>query len=219
MQNAKMIDLTGQKYGRLRVLRFDHFKYQGKHKTAFWFCQCDCGNTALVPSASLRKGATRSCGCLRREISAERAYKGGRSKLYSVWTMMIKRCNDATNEFYPNYGGRGISVCDEWSCGYDGYMAFRKWAESNGYRDGLTIDRINNDLGYCPDNCRWVTRKFQSNNKRNNRRIRIKNEVKTLAQWCEKYDAPYDRTRIRINNGWDALDALTTPRYKTPERK
>ena len=213
---AKLIDLTGQRFGRLVVTRFDHFERSGGigHKNAYWFCKCDCGNTKIVTSSSLRNGATRSCGCYRKEVASKNHFKGGKSKLYNVLKMMLKRCNDPSCEFYHNYGGRGIKVCDEWSCGLDGYYNFRKWAESNGYKDGLTIDRKDNNKGYSPNNCQWVDRKYQSNNKRNNTRVTIDGRTQTLTQWCEEYNVPYSRVRKRyMDMGWDIVDALTLPKY------
>lgn len=109
-------------------------------------------------------------------------------------------------------------MCDEWSCGLDGYYNFRKWAEENGYEDGLTIDRIDNDKGYSPDNCQWSTRKYQSNNKRNNTRVTIDGRTQTLTQWCEEFGVPYSRVRVRyMVMGWNIMDALTTPRYQKPK--
>ena len=214
------IDLTGQRFGRLVVMRFDHFKRGGinKHKNAYWLCRCDCGNTKIISSNSLRSGKTFSCGCYRKEVIHNRLYKGGKSKLYGVLRLMLRRCNDPNSEYYHNYGGRGIKVCDEWACGVQGYYNFRKWAEENGYEDGLTIDRIDNDKGYSPDNCQWSTRKYQSNNKRNNTMVTIDGRTQTLAQWCEEFGVPYSRVRIRyMVMGWDIMDALITPRYQKPK--
>lgn len=217
---SKLIDLTGNKYGRLTVVGFSHFEWYGKakHKTAFWECICECGNKKIANAGLLRNGSTRSCGCYRRESAAERHFKGGHNhKLYDVLRMMKKRCYDNTCEYYQNYGGRGITICDEW-LKPNGHWAFQKWALENGYEDGLTIDRIDNNKGYSPENCRWVTRKFQSNNKRNNVWITMNGETKTLAEWCEYYNMPYARVEARYTKmGWSIEDALFTPRYKKPK--
>lgn len=215
----KMIDLTGQQFGRLTVLQFDHFEMHGVHKRPYWLCRCDCGTSVVLPSRSLRSGKTRSCGCLRREVSRGRHYLGNphRSKLHGVLRMVKKRCYDQTCEFYKNYGGRGVTVCDEW-LGENGLDNFVMWAENNGYQRGLTLDRIDNEKGYSPDNCQWATRKHQSNNKRNNIYISLNGETKTLAQWCEYYGVPYARVEARYTKmGWTIEDALFTQRYKKPK--
>lgn len=212
MAASKTIDLIGQRFGRLTVKSFAEYRYQPNgHKTAYWNCVCDCGETKIVSSGSLKNGATKSCGCLRKEMMRERQYRGGKSKLYGVHRMMKKRCYDKNYEHYKNYGQRGITVCDEW-LGENGYLAFRKWAESNGYKDGLTLDRKDNDKGYSPENCTWETRKHQSNNKRNNVWVTINGETKTMAMWCEHYGVPYGRVEARYRKlGWSIEDALTIP--------
>ena len=131
--------------------------------------------------------------------------------------MMKERCYNPECDFFKNYGQRGIYICDEW-LGENGFDNFVNWAANNGYEVGLTIDRIDNDKGYAPDNCQWVTRKYQSNHKRNNVYVTIDGETKTLAEWCEFYGKPYPRTEARYRKmGWGIKDALFTPRYKKPK--
>lgn len=209
---AALKDRTGIRYGRLVVLSLDSIRKDRPHHTvSYWKCRCDCGNTAIVSGQSLENGSTKSCGCYRKEVARNRVYQGDIPKLHGVWIMMRKRCFDPNCEHYHNYGGRGITVCGEWS-GDGGYHNFRDWAKRNGYADGLTLDRIDNNGNYEPNNCAFVSRKAQSNNKRNNVRVEIDGMVHTLAEWCEIYKVPYSRVRVRYRKmGWSIKAALETP--------
>lgn len=161
-------DMTGQKFGRLTVIYRSGSNQCGM---ATWFCKCDCGGGCVVPGAALRKGNTKSCGCLHDECARERMTIHGKShtRLSAIWASMKQRCYNPSNKNFDRYGGRGITVCDEWR---EDFQTFRDWAISNGYDENApvgkcTIDRINNDKGYSPDNCRWVDMKVQNNNKSN----------------------------------------------------
>lgn len=214
---SKLIDLTGKEFGWLTVKEFDHMERKGIHNRPYWKCVCKCGTEKVISSDSLRHG-TSSCGCYRKIVNQIRMYRGGvdRRRLHDVLRMAKKRCEDPSCEFYHNYGARGIKVCDEWQ-GSDGLDRFYRWAMSHGYKQGLTLDRIDNDKGYSPDNCQFVTRKYQSNNKRNNVYFTFDGVTKTLAEWCDFYNVPYSRVRVRYNAmGWDIEDALFTPKYQKP---
>lgn len=158
-----MRDLTGQRFGRLVALECVG---SSPSKRRLWNCVCDCGNTKVVSSGSLIQGNTKSCGCLQKEMRVKANIKHGdsRKRLYRIWKGMISRCECKSSTDYKWYGAKGVKVCDEW---HD-YITFKTWAESNGYNEKLTIDRINPHMNYCPDNCRWATTEEQNKNRRCN---------------------------------------------------
>jgi hypothetical protein len=166
MNKTTMIDLTGKRFGRLLVTGLHEDPDDDKLK---WDCVCDCGTRKVIYGAYLRNGQVRSCGCLRAENEAPKPDSFHRQRLYGVWAGMLQRCFYKRHKEYHVYGGRGITVCEEWK----DYDVFRRWAYANGYdenHDGksCTLDRIDVDGNYCPENCRWVDRKTQSRNTRRN---------------------------------------------------
>ena len=173
MQN----DLISKKFNYLTVLerKGSHVSPSGT-KCALYLCRCDCGKEVIVQARNLRNGNTKSCGCMKSELVSKVLTKHGHAKrdnterLYHVWKSILNRCYTKSNSHYERYGGRGISVCDEWK---NSYEAFKEWAYANGYDENAkfgdcTIDRINNDGNYEPNNCRWVDMKTQANNTRRN---------------------------------------------------
>jgi len=155
---GKKLNLIGKKFGRLLVVRK---KGITRFREILWKCQCDCGNTSVVLARSLVSGNTRSCGCLLSEATAKRTFKHGMTKtrLYRIWGQMNYRCSNPNDHQYKNYGGKGVIVCDEWK---KDFLAFKDWADSNGYNDILTIDRIDSSRSYEPKNCRWLSNKENS---------------------------------------------------------
>lgn len=201
-------DLTGKRFERLVVLKQanDYIKPNGRHESN-WLCQCDCGNIVEVLGYSLKSGHTKSCGCLHEETLKTIAITHGDSysKLYGVYISIIDRCYNPNNKRFKDYGGRGIIVCDEWK---DSYLNFKKWAVFSGYKECLSIDRKNNDLGYSPSNCRWVTRIVQQNNMRKNHIVEYNGQSKTIAEWSRELNIKYDKLWKSIKKGLGIEDIL-----------
>lgn len=172
--------------------------------------RCDCGKTKEIFVRSVATGRTRSCGCLQLAYARKRSYKHGMTytRLYGIWCNMKDRCSNPNNIGFNLYGGRGITVCDEWCIDF---RCFEQWAVTNGYNDDLTIDRVNVNKGYSPNNCRWVTPKEQSRNRRSNIMITLNGETHCLIEWCEILNLPYQTIEMRIHRGWDKEKAITTP--------
>lgn len=191
-----MIDysIIGKRFGRLTVIELDHI---GNYRSTWWKCHCDCGKEVVVYRGSLTSGDTVSCGCYHEEFKKEFSKTHGLSghPLYIVWNGMIQRCTSITASNYERYGGRGITVCDEWRTNFE---EFYNWAINNGYEYGLTIDRIDNSLGYFPDNCRWVSRIEQQNNTRRNHKFTYGGETHSVAEWSRMLNVNHETLRYRI---------------------
>ena len=165
---SKKINLVGQRFGRLTVVS----PAPNKGNRTTWNCVCDCGRHVVARTACLRNGESKSCGCLKKDNAKEyhTTHGGTYTRLYTIWKGLRMRCFSSTNSDFLNYGGRGITVCDEWE---NDFTAFRDWALSHGYREDLSIDRIDVNGNYEPSNCRWATAKEQNNNKRNSRKATL----------------------------------------------
>lgn len=210
-KNPKNKNLIGEKFGRLTVINYIS---KDKNKQRIWLCKCDCGNEKMVPTKYLTSGDTKSCGCLLSDTSREYYSKLNlthgmtHTKLHIKWQGMIDRCYRKTTNGYENYGGRGIKVCNEWTDKENGFINFYNWAIKSGYKDGLTIDRIDANGDYKPNNCRWATFKEQNNNKRNNCFLEYNGERHTLKEWSEKLNLNYDTIRCRKSKGWNNHEIL-----------
>ena len=177
-------DLTGKKFGRLTVKEKDTKKSKGRN---YWICECDCGNIKSIRTDALTCGHTKSCGCLNKETQFKPIHGMKNTRLYNVWGGMKNRCRNKNSSDYVDYGGRGISYCKEW----EDFIPFYNWAIENGYEEGLSIDRVDNNGNYEPSNCRWATTKQQANNRRTNVITEYKGQKFTLKELSEKLDISY----------------------------
>lgn len=203
-------DLTGQRFGRLTVI-----ERQGGYR---WLCKCDCGNTATPLTNALLSGKTKSCGCYMKDRISETSRTHGqtKTKLYKVWSEMKRRCNNPNDNVFVHYGGRGITYAREW----ERFEPFMEWARANGYhearRGNCTLDRMDVDGDYTPDNCRWITQEEQMRNTRRSRRYTFRESTHTLGEWGEITGINSETLRARIErDGWSVEKALTTPVKKT----
>lgn len=212
---SRVRDLKGQIFDRLTVLEFSHLD---EKKQAYWICQCDCKDKTIkvIKGVNLTSSSTKSCGCIGKEriinmnkTRNEKYFPSDdplrnsphKKELKNIWRSMKCRCNSPNDKGYKKYGARGIKICDEWLNDDFGFYNFYTWSTNNGYKEGLTIDRENNDGNYEPDNCRWVTYEVQSNNKRDNINITIGDKTQTIAEWAKEYNINYDTIYARYYNG------------------
>jgi hypothetical protein len=215
---ARFKDLKGQKFGKLTCI-----KPVGKSKTRcmVWLCKCECGEEIEVVSNSLLTGNTKSCSCLQKDTArheCKKRTKHGLSPLglcnrgaYKSWAHMKQRCLNKNCASYKDYGGRGISACDKW-------LTFEGFWDDMGptYQEGLTIERIDVNGNYEPDNCRWATKQEQAENKRNNVYITYNNQTKTVAQWARDLNVKATTIYQRIQSGWSNEKLLMQPRLRKP---
>ena len=198
------IDLTGKKFGMLKAVSIDH----KKGTRVYWNCVCECGGKRIVSNDHLQRLENTDCGCTRRHKANWKKHGMSNTRLYRIWSLMKERCYNSKRKEYKDYGGRGISVCKEWMDS----KIFIEWALNNGYSDELTIDRIDNNKNYCPDNCRWISKAEQMNNKRSCHYITYNGETKTITQWAKDNNLTYAQLRKRLFNlNWDFETAITTP--------
>lgn len=191
------IDLTGKRFDRLEVIRLV-VDIPGKKKK--WLCRCDCENEVIVQGSNLQSGHSTQCKeCQWKDVHTNHTTHGMTgTKIYGVWNTMINRCENPNSKSYCDYGEKGVSVCKEWHDSKN----FIDWALSHGYEEGLEIDRIDTNGDYCPENCRWITRLENANNKTNNRIILHNGEEKTLAEWARYYGLNYKSLHKKISLGY-----------------
>lgn len=207
----KAIDIKGQRFGRLVAVE----KSPNKRGRTAWKCVCDCGNEIIVTTTDLRRGHTRSCGCIHSERmhgnKMRETHGDTHTSLYKTWSAMKQRTSNPKTINYELYGGKGVGVCEKWLK----YENFKAWATENGYEEGLTLDRIDGNGDYCPENCRWVDWETQQNNRCNNRLITFNGKTQTMSQWAREIGIKPRTLFARIDNkGWSIEKALTTPLMK-----
>lgn len=201
---SKLIDLTDQKFGKLTVISRDK---NGANGVARWKCICDCGNVSIVRGSNLKNGSVKSCGCLS-HISQNATHRQSNTTLYRKWRSMIYRCENPKNRAYKDYGGRGVTVCEEW---HD-FLRFKEWVETTKPSGDYSIDRIDNSKGYNPENCRWASSEEQANNRRSNVMIEYNGEIHNLMEWSVRLGFDYKRVHNRIHKlGWSFEKAINEP--------
>lgn len=215
------MDLTGQRFGRLTVLDVAERGGGGVR----WRCLCDCGNETVGRTGHLRAGSKTSCGCavaeMARFVSRTYGYKRrthgiSHSRLDNCYKNMLARCYNPKNKRYAEYGKRGISVCDEWRTNK---LLFIEWANTNGYAANLTLDRMDVNKGYSPDNCRWADAKTQMNNMTKNVFLEWDGKRQTIAQWAEEIGVLYRALQHRVDRGWSVDRIFTQPWRKSPNTR
>jgi len=198
-------NLTGIQFGRLKVMEVSHII----HRKRYWKCRCKCGNETTVISTSLVCGNTKSCGCLHKEITgnAHRTHGMRHTPEYSTWCRMRNRCYRKTDNSYGRYGARGIIVCESWR------DSFQNFFNDMGRRPSQShsIDRIENNGPYSPENCKWSTKYEQASNKRSNIHVTLGSKSKTVAMWAREFNINQFTVYQRIRRGWTPTEALTRP--------
>ena len=208
---GKFVDLTGKRFGRLVV----NDLYDRNNGVIRYECICDCGNQTVVRASNLRSGHTKSCGCFHDDSSSEkgterhyRTHSMTGTRLYRIWHGMKSRCYNPNVQYYCYYGSKGVGMCEEWKSHFE---QFYQWAISNGYDDGLSIDRIDSNGDYCPENCRWATPIEQQANRINTPRLTCHGVTKTLSEWAAETGIKRNTIRERLNRGWSVEKSLTEP--------
>lgn len=206
----KFKDITGERFGKLTVIKPSHPDRWG---VWYWLCKCDCGNEFCSRGVELRLGKASSCGCLTSEklTAALTTHNLSHSRVYQIHANMLQRCNNPKSYSYKNYGGRGITVCEEWRT----FEGFWGWAQYSGYTDKLTIERINVNGNYGPENCTWIPLREQSKNTRATTHLTYNNETLSIAEWIKKTGISRGTLNYRLYVGkWSIEKALTTPVQK-----
>lgn len=193
---ANTDDISGKKFGKLLVIKIS----PTEHGDAYFECLCDCGNKKIVRGVDLKRGSVKSCGCLRDNFVPKNKTHGmSKTRLFRIWAGMRQRCENPNNQKYNIYGGRGIKVCQEWQ----EFIPFMEWAYDNGYKDNLTIDRVDSNGNYEPSNCRWSSLKKQANNTRSTIFLTYNGETKPASEWSEITGIPQNTITARKRKGWD----------------
>lgn len=214
----KFIDLSGQRFNRLTVVR----RAQNIGKSVAWLCLCDCGKNTTIEAGSLKRGNTKSCGCLNREPHGRGRLRHGHSmraggkkttKEYNTWQGMLARCTNPSSEYFNDYGGRGIYVCDKWLT-FENFLADMGPAPTEKH----SIDRRDNGGPYTPDNCQWVTKTEQARNKRNNVVLECRGKRLTVAEWSEVSGVNPKLIYWRLKRGWIEDAAIFTPAKNTGKK-
>lgn len=200
---SKFIDLSGKRYGKITVL--ERAENRGNH--TMWKCKCDCGNYTVTGASELVSGTTKSCGCLKYE-SRNSTHRLAKTKLYGIWSKMKDRCLNKNSPAYKWYGKRGICIYQEW---LDDFMNFYNWAMDNGYKEGLSIERIDVNGNYEPKNCRWIPLKEQALNTRITKFITYKGQTKTVSEWCEITGIKKTTMLNRIRLGFTPEECIEIP--------
>lgn len=207
----KRIDLTGERFNHLTVESLA----RAEKGVLYWNCLCDCGNRTVVRGSNLKRGAVKSCGCIN-HISHNKTHGESKSKLYRHWMSMIYRCYNPKNNAYKWYGARGIRVCDEWRT----YEGFRAWVANTCPDVTYTVERIDVNGDYCPENCTWIPNSKQANNRRTSVIVEHNGIKKNLTEWCDELGLDYKLIHNRIHKlKWDFEKAIYTPVDKSKSNK
>lgn len=199
-ESTKLDNLIGKKFGRLTVVKHIGFSYTAH--SSMWECVCDCGNKIKASSSDLKRRHISSCGCYRKDKTKERSYIhgiGNENRIFRIWNGIKNRCYNPNNANYKRYGGRGITMCDEW---LNSFINFKEWAVNNGYSENLSIDRIDVNKGYSPTNCRWANSITQNNNRRSNTYFTNNGTTHTAAEWSRIVGIKAATIIARRERGW-----------------
>lgn len=206
-------DMIGRRFNRLTVIGLD--TSERKDPSRMFVCQCDCGNITTVRYTRLVRGEIKSCGCLSKD-NHYKIHGQSHTRLYRIWSKMLRRCGDENDKQFRYYGGRGITVCDEWR---NDFVTFATWAHHNGYNDKLTLDRIDVHQGYTPDNCRWATYATQSRHRSDTKLYTYNGDTMVLTDFAAKYGFNAETLRQRVvDYGMSIDDAINTPLNKQIKR-
>ena len=212
----KIVEMAGKQCERLLVIEKHH---RDKNGGWHWLCLCSCGKETIVNGRDLRNGHTKSCGCLIREVTGNinRSHGLSKSRIYKIWAGTIQRCHNPKNSDYKCYGERGIVVCNEWK---NNFESFNEWAMSSGYTEDLTLERIDVNGNYCPENCEWILLSKQARNTRKNKLVTYKGKTQCVAAWEEELGFNCHTLWNRLYTlKWSEEQAFTQPVKKRKRRK